>query len=334
MRIPDTFLDMDSRFSATMGMAASFVPSILRPDFTWPRPVPSEILETTPPTPSIPSRTSRLFWGVIHKSLYYFSRWYCSWFGISFDAHIVQLPFGLVMKWTDRTSIEEAISMQMVQAAGMPVPTVLSCGEHPNEPFNMHFSILMTRLPGVSLNNSNDPLFIEDDEPWLQELRMCVQAMRLWSAPNQCIVSSPIGTCIHSSRVPGHVMGPFASQKDFYDFLVTPASKHGFKSIDEYEAALARTRRLREHGYRIVFTHGDFKAHNILVGDDGHLTGFLDWESAGWCPEYWEYTTAMRFGRSSWWFQVASWMGGDQYLDELDSDIALNSLTVDSYICM
>jgi aminoglycoside phosphotransferase (APT) family kinase protein len=84
--------------------------------------------------------------------------------------------------------------------------------------------------------------------------------------------------------------------------------------------------------HRIVFTHGDFKTHNILIDDGGRLSGFLDWESAGWCPEYWEFTTAMRFGQHSWWCQVASLLGGDQYLAELECDVAPNSLTVDSYI--
>ena len=36
--------------------------------------------------------------------------------------------------------------------------------------------------------------------------------------------------------------------------------------------------------------------------------------------------------KGSWWFQVASWIGGDQYVDELASDVALNLLTVDSYV--
>jgi hypothetical protein len=34
----------------------------------------------------------------------------------------VQLSFGLVMKWTDRMSIKEAVAMQMVEAAGIPIP--------------------------------------------------------------------------------------------------------------------------------------------------------------------------------------------------------------------
>lgn len=73
--------------------------------------------------------------------------------------------------------------------------------------------------------------------------------------------------------------------------------------------ALARANEIRKYAHRITFTHGDLKAYNILVGDDGHLSGFLDWESAGWYPEYWDFTTAMRFGRDSWWYQVASWLG-------------------------
>ncbi|KAF2684951.1 hypothetical protein K458DRAFT_442677 [Lentithecium fluviatile CBS 122367] len=37
----------------------------------------------------------------------------------------------------------------------------------------------------------------------------------------------------------------------------------------------------------ILFSHGDFAQHNILV-KDGAVTGLLDWEYAGWYPEYWE----------------------------------------------
>lgn len=40
----------------------------------------------------------------------------------------------------------------------------------------------------------------------------------------------------------------------------------------------------------------------------------------------------MRFGTGSGWYQVVSWMGGDQYLEELEADRALNELTVESYV--
>lgn len=236
------------------------------------------------------------------------------------------------MKWTDRTSIEEAVSMQMAGAAGMPVPIVLNYGEHPDAPFNRRISILMTRLPGIPLENSGDELQVDFEGSWLKELQKCVHAMRSWVLPGEQRICSPLGTSLRSSRVPDHIMGPFADNLQLLEHLLSPASSHGFKNMSEYQDTLALARKLQEYHHRITFTHGDFKAHNILVSSDGHLSGFLDWESAGWYPEYWEFTTAMRFGRGSWWFQVASWMGGVVYMDELDADIALNLLTVDSYI--
>ncbi|ODH47994.1 hypothetical protein GX48_05926 [Paracoccidioides brasiliensis] len=43
-----------------------------------------------------------------------------------------------------------------------------------------------------------------------------------------------------------------------------------------------------------VFTHADIAPRNIMV--DGHyrITGILDWEYAGWYPDYWEYGQIMR----------------------------------------
>lgn len=31
---------------------------------------------------------------------------------------------------------------------------------------------------------------------------------------------------------------------------------------------------------------------NILVDENGVLAGVVDWENAGWFPEYWDYTKA------------------------------------------
>ena len=127
-------------------------------------------------------------------------------------------------------------------------------------------------------------------------------------------------------------MEPFAHQDEFHDFLLARASAHAFDSAEEYSKTPSRENEIRSYPHRFTVSHGDLIAHNnILVDEHGHLTGFLDWESAGWHPEYWDFTTAMRFGRS-WWFQAVSWMGGPQYLKELASDIAINALTVDSYI--
>ena len=156
--------------------------------------------------------------------------------------------------------------------------------------------------------------------------------MRQWISPFDQHICSAIGTPIRSVRAPKHIMGPFSSENGLNDFLIRPASHYFLKTSHAFDEARVIANEIREIPHRVTFTHGDLVIHNILVGRDGHLFGILDWESAGWLPEYWEYTTAMRFGATSWWSQVASWMGGDKYARELACDIALNSLTVDFYI--
>ncbi|KAJ6115658.1 hypothetical protein N7523_006075 [Penicillium sp. IBT 18751x] len=73
-------------------------------------------------------------------------------------------------------------------------------------------------------------------------------------------------------------MGPFVDENELHDFLLSTASAHGFDTTAEYNKNLEQANEIRNYPHRITFTHGDLKAHNILVGDDGHLSGFLDWE--------------------------------------------------------
>ncbi|KAI1061637.1 hypothetical protein LB506_011830 [Fusarium annulatum] len=50
-----------------------------------------------------------------------------------------------------------------------------------------------------------------------------------------------------------------------------------------------------------VFTHGDLSSLNIMADGDT-VTGIVDWESAGWMPPYWEYTSAWHVNpRNTFW---------------------------------
>jgi hypothetical protein len=189
----------------------------------------------------------------------------------------------------------------------------------------------MTRLPGFSLQNNREPLDPEIEQPWLSQLRICLDAMRKWNSPHGESVCSALGTMIWSTRVPDHKMGPFKTEAEMHDYLFSVKSSHAHPSMEAFEADVQAADHIRQFRHRITFTQGDLKAHNILVGDDYSLTGFLDWESGGWYPEYWEHSTAMRMARGTWWYQVAAHLGGDQYMQQLECDRLLNKLTVDSY---
>ena len=54
-----------------------------------------------------------------------------------------------------------------------------------------------------------------------------------------------------------------------------------------------------------VFTHGDLTPRNIIVNSAGRITGILDWENAGWYPDYWEYANIMKPSRDTDWM---GWM--------------------------
>ncbi|PYI25818.1 kinase-like protein [Aspergillus indologenus CBS 114.80] len=56
---------------------------------------------------------------------------------------------------------------------------------------------------------------------------------------------------------------------------------------------------------RTVFTHADIAPRNIMVDANNRITGILDWEHAGWYPEYWEYAQILR---SAAWGDWSDWM--------------------------
>ena len=56
-----------------------------------------------------------------------------------------------------------------------------------------------------------------------------------------------------------------------------------------------------------VFTHADIAPRNIMVDAQYRITGIIDWEAAGWYPDYWGYANIMgpagRFaaiGKNGW----------------------------------
>ncbi|KAJ6147311.1 kinase-like protein [Penicillium chrysogenum] len=56
---------------------------------------------------------------------------------------------------------------------------------------------------------------------------------------------------------------------------------------------------------RSVFTHADIAPRNVMVDEHNMVTGILDWESAGWYPDYWEYAQIMR---PAFWGDWSVWM--------------------------
>ena len=76
--------------------------------------------------------------------------------------------------------------------------------------------------------------------------------------------------------------GPFGSEREFNTFLrsdIVSAAPSIFRTMIEESMGTK---------HEIVLTHGDLNPRNILV-KDGKIVALLDWEDAGWYPEYGEF---------------------------------------------
>ncbi|KAL2211152.1 hypothetical protein CC79DRAFT_566169 [Sarocladium strictum] len=94
--------------------------------------------------------------------------------------------------------------------------------------------------------------------------------------------------------------GPFESVAEFHDFLVAPVKQCPRpERFAEYRSQLADT-------FDVHFAHADLSWENILVdAETGKVKGILDWEMAGFWPEWWEFRKALFGARSQpWWMDI------------------------------
>lgn len=86
--------------------------------------------------------------------------------------------------------------------------------------------------------------------------------------------------------------GPFVSIRDFIDWIFVAATR---QQSTTNVTGVERVYRdlLPDHG-NVFFTHGGLALGNIILsttipGSRTKIAGIIDWEQAGWYPEYWEY---------------------------------------------
>ncbi|KAF2433942.1 phosphotransferase enzyme family protein [Tothia fuscella] len=80
--------------------------------------------------------------------------------------------------------------------------------------------------------------------------------------------------------------GPFKSEQDFNATVADTFVAKSKTQVGPYIRGM-----LDAHKHEIVFTHGDLRPNNIIV-KNGHVTAIVDWEMAGWYPDYWEFVKA------------------------------------------
>lgn len=160
--------------------------------------------------------------------------------------------------------------------------------------------IIMQRLPGDQLGDAWPTMSESSRSETLSQLKSFLKQLHDIRPDG----AGWIGSC---SRGPAYdhrlnntaMCGPFATISDFHDFLVRPVKDCPRPELaDRYRSQLSDK-------MDIVFTHADISWENILVHRaSGHVTGILDWEMAGFWPEWWEYRKALFASRSNQWIST------------------------------
>ncbi|KAI1743511.1 kinase-like protein [Xylaria scruposa] len=213
----------------------------------------------------------------------------------------------------------EAEAIEFVRKnTSLPVPAVFEIG-----PATGLSSLIMEKMPGRQLGeawpNMSDAARSHTISRLKQHLAQ-LHDLRPPSPSPDWIGSCSRGTAYDHRLTNLTTCGPFNSVGAFHDFLVAPV-----RDCPKPELADSYQLRLSDH-YQIVFTHAAISEENILVNETtGDITGILDWEMAGYWPEWWEYRKALYGARNKIWWRtiVGQIMVEYEKEAELDMDIEM-----------
>ena len=141
----------------------------------------------------------------------------------------------------------------------------------------------MTSLPGVPVHDVLHRMSYPERHQLADDLRAVLDRMHQIPNKTPSLICNVSGGRIHDHRAsaPGGC-GPYNSEADF--------NAHLSRGFEAYLRKFIPDPFPKTH--KSVFTHSDLFLGNVLV-DGGRLSGIVDWESAGFMPEYWDFTRAM-----------------------------------------
>jgi Phosphotransferase enzyme family len=231
-----------------------------------------------------------------------------------------------LLKRHSHVTLTEALTMDFVaRHTSVPVPKVydLFSGRLHGSKDVLH--LVMEYVPGVELERLWGRMKEEDRLEIVQQLRGYILELRRLKPPHPGAVESVYSRPCQQQTIRSEPFGPFPSVKEFQKFLGT---EYVQTKPSNYPFATAELERTAVREYTTMFTHGDIAPRNIIVRGN-KIVAILDWESAGWYPEYWEYTRtymANNYYHPSFW-ELFRDKGMDVgYPDELMMDRATASL--------
>lgn len=121
------------------------------------------------------------------------------------------------------------------------------------------------------------------------DLSSCIS--QLHKIPNNTgyLLANTVGGHVVDHHIPDNKAGPFHHEVDFNNHLTSHLSCKPAKVLDKHGLAM-------REDHQFFFTHADMSHYNLLI-ENGRLSGIVDWECAGYWPEYWECVKAKACAR-------------------------------------
>ncbi|EGO05382.1 hypothetical protein SERLA73DRAFT_129315 [Serpula lacrymans var. lacrymans S7.3] len=191
----------------------------------------------------------------------------------------------------DRLRLEAEASRFVALHTSIPVPAIYDFWEEGDG----NAYLVMEYKEGEILQRKWRQLSPDQKMTVMRTLRRFVEELRVipQPAPRGWIGSVSKGA-LYDYRISSQsAHGPFQNEDAYNDWRISTFSWFG----TEHSPTGVRLQQLREempNDHRITFTHADITRRNILVSvtgegaDDVTITALLDWEQAGWRPEFWE----------------------------------------------
>lgn len=206
----------------------------------------------------------------------------------------------LVLKVGDRVLPSEEVAMRLVKEhTAIPVPEVYLATYTASE-----VRLAMSVIPGTPLKNIWDNL---DDktkkrvcaETWaiIAKLRCLqkapeLQHLFLCLADGSPCIQDPLVAGANCMSPPGPLLNDDAVRARIHEVYY---ESNGRKYENELPNMLPRSD-------ASLFSHADIAPHNIMLDEKSfEITGIIDWERAGWYPDYWEYSNIMKPSKYKDW---------------------------------
>ncbi|MCJ1448515.1 MAG: hypothetical protein MMC23_009032 [Stictis urceolatum] len=170
--------------------------------------------------------------------------------------------------------------------------------------------IVFKFMPGECLAYAWHDLDLESKKHVLAQLAGFIRQLRELTPPKGENITSTKSGPILDHRLGSRPRGPFSSIAAFHEFI-----RQGHADSDLGIS--------HKDSCRISYSHADLSPENVIVCK-GKIVAIIDWEFAGWWPEYWEYTK-IKYGyrpyRSDFYDLLDKMI--PNYPDELNTETAL-----------